>query len=639
MLLLANVQQGCPKGSQCSAQNGYCVQAGLTKSGSKPSQTKPATKKPTNTKSTKSTKSTKKPTLSISIPDESTTENPPTKTTPPPITKPTESDKPPGTTKPTGTKSTRETDPPGSTKPPNTSDPLATSKPSESSDRSTTEPTKTQNPSSSTASSTGSSTATPTIIFHWVAEFTDDLVENMCLGLRRRAAPVNGELLTYAGPRSRLRKQTQCRNGDCCRGQTKASGPNKGWPLSCDEYPFSSAQEGGRGAHVGCIVAFQNGAQGDYLGELYREYGLKRGDKFMVKITGIDCDTVHEDDIPKCNRFGKRDVLTDSKGIFYPPDTGSNNGRMILALGDLNAGPYHVVMNFPEGSEVTKVAVINNQGYEYTGSAKLVSGSTYILSFNLPDVTYGTSVVADTIASNITAASWKLEPRPAPNGTATSSPTRNTTALGGTTTITTVISGTTVTTTYCPESDTTTTVTKSKTTVTAVVKGTTTVITTYCPETEKPPVPPGHTPAPPEEYPEYPPPDEGFNPPTSPIIPPDTEQPPPNETTSPPDEEPEAPESPVPAPPEEEEPETSEPPASQPPGEQTTAPEAPPSSPPNEQPDAPVRPAATPPQDSTDRPTLTMPSIVLQTTNSSNFLGVNRYLAGVVCALAALLMI
>lgn len=125
----------------------------------------------------------------------------------------------------------------------------------------------------------------------------------------------------------------------CPTGQTKSSGPNKGWALSCDEYPFSSVEEGGRGAHVGCIAAFQNGAQGDYLSEIYREYGLKKGDKFMLKITGIDCDTVHEDTIPGCTTFGKRDVLSESKGVFYPPDAVSDDGRMILALGDLQAGP------------------------------------------------------------------------------------------------------------------------------------------------------------------------------------------------------------------------------------------------------------------------------------------------------------
>jgi hypothetical protein len=181
-------------------------------------------------------------------------------------------------------------------------------------------------------------------LFPYIPVLTDDLVENMCLGLRKRAAPVNEEILHYAGPRSKNRKKTLCRNGDCCTGQTKASGPNKGYKLTCDEYPFNSAVEGGAGAHVGCIVDFQNGVQGGYLGPFYKDYHMKRNSPFLVRITGIDCDTVHEDDIPKCNKFGrrmfadKRESIDLSKGVFLPADAGNSKNRLIIPLGDVAAG-------------------------------------------------------------------------------------------------------------------------------------------------------------------------------------------------------------------------------------------------------------------------------------------------------------
>jgi hypothetical protein len=130
-----------------------------------------------------------------------------------------------------------------------------------------------------------------------------------------------------------------CKGGRCCTRQRKADGPNKGYKLSCDEYPFASADEGGNGAHVGCIVDFQNDVQGYSIGPFYAAYKMKKGDPFMVKITGVDCDTIHEDDIPKCNRFGKREEdISNSTGVFYPADNLNKHGKLIIGLGDLEAG-------------------------------------------------------------------------------------------------------------------------------------------------------------------------------------------------------------------------------------------------------------------------------------------------------------
>jgi hypothetical protein len=125
------------------------------------------------------------------------------------------------------------------------------------------------------------------------------------------------------------------------QGQTKSSGPNTGWPLSCDEYPFASTAEGGKSStHVGCIVAFQNGAQGDYLKQFINDYNLKPGDKFEVQIAGIDCDTVKDDQIPGCNTFGKRDPQSASLGVFY--DAGASlypdANFLVISMGDMDAG-------------------------------------------------------------------------------------------------------------------------------------------------------------------------------------------------------------------------------------------------------------------------------------------------------------
>ncbi|KMU88262.1 hypothetical protein CIHG_05433 [Coccidioides immitis H538.4] len=314
---------------------------------------------------------------------------------------------------------------------------------------------------------------------------------------------------------SQNRQQTQCKGGDCCKGQTKSHGANKGFPLSCDEYPFSSTVEGGPHAHVGCIVAFQNGAQGDYLKAFYRDYKLKKGDKYYMKIT-------------------------------------------VQSLWEA----HRVMVSFPKNSQITNVFVINNQGYEYAASSKPISETTYQLSFHSDEAIYGASFIAETEDSHLVASSWKHERVPAPS-TASRPP--------STTTVTTTVDGTTLTTTYCPETTVTRIPTPSETVITTIIEGST-VTTTVCPETEinqteaetaqpsskqtSTPSAPGDPPKdlphnPPEDLPE-PPPEQSYTQPplesNGPENPPET---PPSPTAprtppvSPPGDEPEVPEGPA----------------------------------------------------------------------------------------------
>lgn len=125
-------------------------------------------------------------------------------------------------------------------------------------------------------------------------------------------------------------------------GQTKQSGSNAGMPLSCDEYPFASTVEGGSGAHVGCIVAWQNGLQGWYLSNFFRDYNMQVNDQFVMEITGIDCDTVKDTDIPGCNKFGKRDsgnITAGAESLLFQSNTSSQNA-LVIPFGDLTPGQY-----------------------------------------------------------------------------------------------------------------------------------------------------------------------------------------------------------------------------------------------------------------------------------------------------------
>ncbi|EAS36719.3 prp 8 CRoW domain-containing protein [Coccidioides immitis RS] len=592
-------------GSQCSAQRGYCLKDGATKSGSKPSETKGGGT-PSKSPTQKPTKSSSKPTLTK-----------PTKTKPTltkPTSKPTKSTKPtsrpsdePTLTEPeksstsrehsTQTRPTKSDETPSkTTEEPTKSNPSRTSSESKQTGTRTFPSITTSDSSTGQGSSlsvtvtddrtetpTSTASAIPTLIFNWARDLTDDLVENMCLEARTVSRHnVKVEIVA----------------------KTKSHGANKGFPLSCDEYPFSSTVEGGPHAHVGCIVAFQNGAQGDYLKAFYRDYKLKKGDKYYMKITGIDCDVVHEDDIPKCNRFGKRDILTDSKGIFYPPDAARNTGRLVIALGDVEAGSHRVMVSFPKNSQITNVFVINNQGYEYAASSKPISETTYQLSFHSDEAIYGASFIAETEDSHLVASSWKHERVPAPS-TASRPP--------STTTVTTTVDGTTLTTTYCPETTVTRIPTPSETVITTIIEGST-VTTTVCPETEinqteaetaQPSSKQTSTPSAPGD----PPKDLPHNPPE------DLPEPPPEQSYTQPPLESNGPENPPETPP------------------SPTAPRTPPVSPPGDEPEVPEGPATSASVEPPAGDQSTSPPIAIQTTNAGRILTLKRWLNGVVCVL------
>ena len=68
---------------------------------------------------------------------------------------------------------------------------------------------------------------------------------------------------------------------------------------------------------------------------------MRPGDQFEVQITGIDCDTVKEDQIPGCNNFGKRDPESALLGVFYSGlPTSPDNNFLVIAMGDMDPGPY-----------------------------------------------------------------------------------------------------------------------------------------------------------------------------------------------------------------------------------------------------------------------------------------------------------
>lgn len=85
-------------------------------------------------------------------------------------------------------------------------------------------------------------------------------------------------ILTY-GNYTEAEKRAKRQQAYGYRGPADPSGQGR---FQWDEYPFASTFEGGRGATVRRVPAWENRIQGIMLNKFYRRFNLRRGSKFIV---------------------------------------------------------------------------------------------------------------------------------------------------------------------------------------------------------------------------------------------------------------------------------------------------------------------------------------------------------------------
>jgi hypothetical protein len=91
--------------------------------------------------------------------------------------------------------------------------------------------------------------------------------------VRAALAPGQPRVLTRAsGARQRANRRAAC--GHWTRGST----------LSCDEYPFASTLEGGRGASIAGVPRVEQRRQGGALRAFYAKARVRVGDQFLVVV-------------------------------------------------------------------------------------------------------------------------------------------------------------------------------------------------------------------------------------------------------------------------------------------------------------------------------------------------------------------
>lgn len=146
-----------------------------------------------------------------------------------------------------------------------------------------------------------------------------------------------------------------------CKDVLKPPGTsNAGQETQCDEFPFKSTAEGGEGAWKRCVVDWQNSLQGHLLRKFYDS--LEPGDRFVVMVSGIDCETVTSDQLPTGSQ-GDDEPLETSQGHGGQNDMLLNSGSevevrgtrsglselLVVPLGDLDRGNYEATAWMAEG--------------------------------------------------------------------------------------------------------------------------------------------------------------------------------------------------------------------------------------------------------------------------------------------------
>ncbi|PLB33859.1 uncharacterized protein BDW47DRAFT_134714 [Aspergillus candidus] len=242
----------------------------------------------------------------------------------------------------------------------------------------------------------------PVVEFTPVRGETDELVKSMCAGMngwyKRQKSGIDGrhdiwtdlakgeDVLTYGGPAKKnpdaadRRKDVQCKK--FYKSECEALGKKRGVAMECDEYPPAMSLEGGGLATRMCVPAKQNSrTQGPQFRLFVKTCGLKRGDKFLVRLKG------------GCNRFNfpaRREDATHTIGIadedatFRDPNDDGSLTYVAVGLGDLEVGHYEIDAEF--NGTVREAVILNQYGDEY---ASLDSPSESAkMSFDVTDDYY-----------------------------------------------------------------------------------------------------------------------------------------------------------------------------------------------------------------------------------------------------------
>ncbi|SPQ20352.1 d18c7a67-1476-407d-a348-62dd5cb25109 [Thermothielavioides terrestris] len=118
------------------------------------------------------------------------------------------------------------------------------------------------------------------INFVWDCSNAIGTCNNACFAMNHNLAP---SVLTKDTRKTQVnerRKASGCRRGPCGKN---AKTSFKRFGGSCDEYPFATTKEGGKGAILRCVDGPENSSEGGQLSAFYKK--IPDGQKFGITMT------------------------------------------------------------------------------------------------------------------------------------------------------------------------------------------------------------------------------------------------------------------------------------------------------------------------------------------------------------------
>ncbi|KAF9880147.1 hypothetical protein CkaCkLH20_02101 [Colletotrichum karsti] len=249
-----------------------------------------------------------------------------------------------------------------------------------------------------------------------------DIPINVCLGIRHKLGRSAQEIvLTYAGDGldcARLRgRNSGCRG--CCKDVIKSTGAEAGRRTECDEFPFKSTVEGGDGAWVRCVTAWENQLQGYYLNSWYKDNNIKPDDQFIVRVSNLDCSTVQPSDLQTCSGGGvgtrqiKAEPLASGSETAVRRTLDNKTNVVVAAFGDLDGMGYEANAQLVTG-RLTQGRVIDSDGYEVSAMSddnlnSLSSKDGLNVKWKFDDYVGGIGFIGETQSTSINL-TWELLP-------------------------------------------------------------------------------------------------------------------------------------------------------------------------------------------------------------------------------------
>ncbi|WYZ42163.1 hypothetical protein EsH8_V_001058 [Colletotrichum jinshuiense] len=272
---------------------------------------------------------------------------------------------------------------------------------------------------SATVVAVPTSTNLPVLEFFYPGkDIFNDIPMSTCLGIRHQLGYSAQEIvLTYAGDGSDCANQRGRESGcrGCCKNIRKLSGVNAGSRTECDEFPYKSTLEGGASAWTRCVTAWENQLQGYHLNSWYSDVGILTGDQFIVRVLGLDCATVKEDDLQGCEGGSfKRQLASEGYSGTETTMHRTLDGKVnvvVVPFGDLDGGSFLANARMVTGT-LNSATIIDGDGqpmasFSYSELSKLYTQGGMSMNWDLSDYVGGIGLIGETSSSNVNLV-WNL---------------------------------------------------------------------------------------------------------------------------------------------------------------------------------------------------------------------------------------